>query len=142
MQTLQRKMLRTIVGTRRLVYEDGLEEWVEWIVRSTRAAEQVMSDLNIPDWVEEIHRRKFRWAGRTALTNDGRWTREVLLWSAAGSRKRGRPRARWTDPLNKLFQQGRQATNDFWFGLAQDKDSWVSLEENYVDFVLGRLSEV
>ena len=131
-----------LVGTKRLVHEDGLEDWVDWIVRSTRAAEQVMSDLNVPDWVEEIHRRKFRWAGRAALTNDGRWTREVLLWSATGSRKRGRPKARWTDPLNKFFHQDRQTTNDFWLGLAQDKDSWDSLEENYVDFVLGRLSEV
>ena len=76
---LQRVMLRIIIGTRRLIHEEGPESWVKWIIRSTRVAEQVMSDLHVPDWVEQVHRRKFRWAGCTARTTDGRWTREVFV---------------------------------------------------------------
>jgi len=140
-RTLQRKMMRKIVGTKRISDENGLEDWVDWIVRSTREAEQVMSDLGVPDWTEEVHRKIFQWAGRTARVNDERWTREVLLWSASGARKRGRPKFRWTDTLNKCFKQGRQATNEFWLELARDEESWATLENDYVDFALGKLSE-
>ena len=138
---MQRKMMRSIVGTRRLAHEDGLEDWAEWIYRSTQAAKLVMIDLSVPDWVEEIHRRQFRWAGRPARLDDNRWTREVLLWSVAGSRKRGRPKKRWTDHLNQFFKQGPQATNEFWLELAMDERSWSLLEDDYVNFCLGQLDE-
>ncbi len=140
-RTLQRKMMRTIVGTKRIVDEHGLENWVDWIVRSTRDVEQVMLNLGVPDWAEEVHRRSFQWAGRIARISDERWTREVLLWSASGARKRGRPKLRWTDQLNKFFKQGRQATNEFWLELARDAESWATLEDDYVNFALGKLSE-
>ena len=140
-RTVQRKMLRAIIGTKRIAGKQGLETWVEWVVRSTRIAEQTMVDLGVPDWVEEVHRRRFRWAGRTSRVSDDRWTKEVLQWSATGARKRGRPRCRWADQLNKFFKQGLQATNEFWLELAQEKQSWDTLEGDYVNFVLGRLSE-
>ena len=140
-RVLQRRMMRSIIGTKREVGEQGVENWVDWMERSTRITEQVMCELGSPDWVEEVHRRKFRWAGRTARVSDDRWTREVLLWSASGTRKRGRPRFRWADPLNKFFKQGRQATNQFWLELACDEESWSTLEADYVNFALGRLAE-
>ena len=140
-RALQRKMMRSIIGTRRVVGEQGLESWVEWVVRSTRIAEQTMVDLGVADWVEEVHRRRFRWAGRASRVSDGRWTKEVLQWSAAGARKRGRPRCRWADQLNKFFKQGLQAPNEFWLELAQEKQSWDTLENDYVNFALGQLSD-
>ena len=111
LRTVQRKMLRAIVGTRQEVHEYGLENWVEWVIRATAEVEKLMAELDVPDWVEEVHRRRFRWAWRTARLKDERWTREVLLWSACGTRRRGRPKMRWTDQLNNFFKQGRQATN-------------------------------
>ena len=51
------------------------------------------------------------------------------------------PKFRWTDTLNKCFKQGRQATNEFWLELARDEESWASLENDYVNFALGKLSE-
>ena len=101
-----------------------------------------MSDFGQPDWVEEVHRRRFQWAGRTARLTDDRWTREVLVWAASGKRRRGRPKTRWTDQLNNFFQRELQATNEFWMGLASEEASWASLENDYVNFVLGKLSEV
>jgi len=141
-RTIQRKMMRTIIGTKRFSQDGHLENWVDWIDRCTQIAKQAMIDAGIPDWVEEIHRRRFRWAGRIARLTDNRWTKVVLLWSATGTRKRGRPKARWTDLLNRFFKQGRQATNAFWLELAQDEASWASLEDDYVNFALGMLSDV
>ena len=129
-----------VVGTKRITQDGELEEYVAWITRATDVVKQMMVNLDVPDWVEEIHRRKFRWAGRTARLSDGRWTKEVMLWCATGSRKRGRPKSRWTDSLNKFFDQGRQSTNTFWMEIAQEEESWLSLEDNFfVDFALGRL---
>ena len=135
-------MMKVVVGTRRIAHGGDLENWVDYVIRSTRAAEKVMTDLGQPDWVEEVHRRRFQWAGRTARLNDNRWTREVLVWSATGNRKRGRPKARWTDQLNKFFRRELQATNQFWMEIASEEASWASLENDYVNFALGMLSEV
>ena len=114
---------------------------MDWTVRSTAEAERVVAELQVPDWVEEVHRRRFQWAGRTARLDDDLWTREVLLWSATGSRRRGRPKMRWTDQLNKFFKQGPLA-NRFWLELAEDEPSWCELEHDYVNFALGRLAAV
>ena len=66
------------------------------------------------------------------------------MWSVSGSRKRGRPVTRWTDSFNQFFKSLEQADdimlgndNTFWMTLAQDEASWSSLEEDYVNFVLG-----
>ena len=133
--------MRTIVATKRFVQDGVLEDWVDWIVRSTAEAKKIMVKLQVDDWVEEVHRRCFRWAGRTARLDDERWTREVLLWSVNGSRRRGRPKMRWTDQLNKLFKQGPIA-NRFGLELEAAEPSWCPLEDDYVNFALGRLAEI
>ena len=43
--------------------------------------------------------------------------------------------------MNKFFKNGVRVTNDFWLELAQDASSWSELEEDYVNFAMGRLSE-
>ena len=86
-RTVRRKMMRTLAGISRLVQDDCLETYLEWIVRATSAAETAMSTFDVPDWVGGNHRRKFRWAGQAARRTDGRWTREFLEWSATGTRK-------------------------------------------------------
>ena len=48
---------------------------------------------------------------------------------------------RWTDHLNKFFKQGPLA-NRFWLELALDEESWLELEDGYVNFALGRLAEL
>ena len=129
------------MGTRRQVIGDQTEKRVDWVIRATWKAEDTMRKFDVPDWVEEAHKRKFRWAGHVARCHDGRWTREVLTWSVAGSRMRGRPHARWTDSINKFFDNlfGLDKTSDnlFWLGLAEDRDSWHAAESDYVNFVMG-----
>jgi hypothetical protein len=140
-RTTQRRMMRQIVGSRREMSNGQLEEWVDWIIRATREAEATMERYDVPDWVEEAHRRKFRWAGHVARRHDGRWTRDIRTWTVAGHRSRRRPLTRWTDSLNKffstMFSLERQADNSFWMDLAENRDSWRAAESDYVHFVLG-----
>ena len=94
-----------------------------------------MQTHNVPEWVEEVQCRKFRWAGRVARCVDQRWTRSVLLLSMEGHRSQGRPLTRWVDCLNKFFQG--DAKNVVWTTLAQDEQFWLQMENDYVDFILG-----
>ena len=140
-RTTQRRMLRQILGTRRNMVDGQLEEWVDWIIRATEVAEQAMRAFDVPDWVDEVQKRRFRWAGHVARRNDGRWTREVLTWSIEGSRSRGRPLTRWTDSLRDFFASIRATSdeeshdNAFWMIIAEDRSTWQALENQYVDFV-------
>ena len=145
LQTVQRKMLRSILGNRRYVDRDGSVECdLDWIVRAADLVERARIHFQIPDWVEEVHRRKFAWAGHISRRHDGRWTRLVLQWSAEGRRKRGHPVTRWSDSLNKFFTQVHKDKttvtdgNAFWMALAEDRNNWVSLTEDFVNFAMGR----
>ena len=133
-------MIRSILGTKRIPDET----YVEWIIRATDIAEEACVHYNVPDWIEEVHRRVFQWAGHTARRTDGRWTREVLQWSVEGKRKRGHPVTRWSDSINRFFvqvleyrRQTVQKRNSFWMSIAEDRDTWKDLEEDYIKCVLG-----
>ena len=111
--------------------------------RATRECEAMMQEHCVPDFVQEVHRRKFRWAGQVARRQDGRWTREVLTWSLDGKRPRKRPLTRWTHSLQKfastLHGDESFGSNECWMALAQDEDVWRSLETDYINFVAGNL---
>ena len=104
LKTTQRKMMRTILGVKRRITRNTLESWIDWMIRATHEGDAAMRQFNVPDWVEEVHRRKFRWAGHVSRRHDGRWTREVLTWMTEGSRARGRPVTRWADSINQFFK--------------------------------------
>ena len=142
LRTTQRKMMRTIIGCRRLVVNEEMEDWIQWMQRATRKAEEVMEEHGVPDRVSEVHRRKFEWAGHIARRHDGRWTREILMFSAKGSRSRKRPLTRWTDSLHKFFSSmyGASPAEDNlpWMALAEDRDLWKMLQPDYVNFIAGQ----
>ncbi len=138
-------MLRQILGVKRSVDDDGiLENWVDWQIRSTKLAEDMAETYGVPDWVTEVHRRRFQWAAQVCRRNDDRWTLQALRWSINGSRRRGRPVTRWTDSFNNFFKTTDQHDgnahadrNSFWMTLAQDEEAWSKLEEDYLNRALG-----
>ena len=139
LRAVQRKMLRIIIGVRRkrtldITGEAVLEDWVQWIQRSTHEAERIRQFYNIPDWNEEVDRRKFRWAGHVARRKDNRWTKIILEWALNGMRTRGRPCMRWCDSLNKFFfgASNMHVGNAPWMILAQNREKWRKLEEDYI----------
>ena len=69
------------------------ETWVEWMIRTARAASCAMQKANVPDWVQEQKRRKWRWAGHVARRTDMRWSTFMLGWVPVkrGARPVGRP---------------------------------------------------
>lgn len=68
---------------------------------------------------------KWKWAGHVARLKDERWTSRVTTWKGPiGKRPKGRPLTRWADELIKI-------AGTCWPQIAQDRDSWSSLEEAF-----------
>ena len=161
LQTTQRKMLRWIVGTKRyLVRADGrsdtdsdefdgaeptdtedeefehgelvLEDWVHYISRATRIAEDLFEKANLSNWVVESRRRKWRWAGHVARRHDHRWSHEVLQWTPAGGcRNQGGQRTRWVDDINAFFKFHFESAPGEWIIAAQDPSTWKEHEDKF-----------
>ena len=99
LKSTQSKMLRTMLGRRRLVDTAGeLETWVDWIQRVTHEARQLAGEQGIPCWVEEHIAKVEKWKQQLAGMEHRRWAKQVVDWQPQGCRSRGRPRARWLSP--------------------------------------------
>ena len=115
-----------------------MERWVKWFCRTTREAEDAMAKVDLPDWVEEQRRRKWRWCGHVCRMQDGRWTRKVWDWIPDGARLQGRPCSRWIDKILKFLVHcyGEAGADlNVLDALAQERSVWKTLEEDYVNFV-------
>jgi hypothetical protein len=105
LRSTQMKMIKSILGRRRLVKQhDGeegqsIETWVEWVQRVTGEARDAMKLYNIPDWVDEQRNRLHRWGDRLKEMSSERWARRAFDWVPDGRRSRGHPRTRWSDQL-------------------------------------------
>ena len=139
-QRTQRRMMRRIVGTKRSVQSGELEEWVAWIIRATRTSETAMEKHKVPDWVEEVHRRRYNWASKVAGHQDGRWTKQILLWNIDGRRRRRRPLTRWTESFARFFEYAygiREGPRE-WLKLAECEETWRAMEQDYLNFTLNK----
>ena len=72
--------------------------------------------------VGRAYRKKDRWPmvhGTTTLGTRG------------GKRRVGHPKARWRDDLDNFVKQYMDGQTFDWYLIAQDRDSWASLEDEY-----------
>ncbi|CAK0838060.1 unnamed protein product [Prorocentrum cordatum] len=95
LQSAQRRMLRSMVGTHRRLDEG----WVECIRRATHACLGLAEKHHVEEWTALSHEHKRELAARGALREDTRWNARPLDWiprhrfvsrrSQAGQKKRG-----------------------------------------------------
>ena len=114
--------------------EQELEEWSEWLKRTAHKAEDECRKLGLDDWVTLQRKRKWRLAGHTARREDERWSTAMLNWHPAGKRFQGHPNKRWADDLNKFFKMEFEGPVGFWRIIAQNRDEWQSLENDFINF--------
>ena len=80
--------------------QDGIEDFVSWIKRTTGAVEAELQSAQIEDWVVQQRRAYWRWAGHITRRTDHRWTTRVWNWIPSGGlRDSGHPKKRWVDDL-------------------------------------------
>ena len=139
LRTVQRAMLRRMVGPRRRPDED----YVSWIKRATKTADERARQAGVDCWLKQFLRQKWLWAGKVAKMEANRWAKRTTLWrnstwqAANGSRStrplRDRPgnRSRWEDDLRKYASHSGLGD---WMAAATDEASWQSRMEDFVDF--------
>eukprot|EP00973_Karenia_brevis_P054620 7591737-Karenia_brevis.AAC.1 len=101
--------------------------------RITQLVETQWENVIPDDWVRAQRRRKWRLAGHVARRDDHRWSTLVAQWTPEeGYRDQGHPRMRWADALDSFFRRKYGTSKGFWFCVAQDREKWRALENEFV----------
>ena len=136
----RRAMLRRIVGTGRADTED----YLSWIIRTTRKAEALALAAGVRDWVQAHCRAKWLWAGHVARRPTVTWVWRVTTWrdsewqalvSESGLDRPLRPSRRrwmkWEDPLRRFCAQESSGS---WLSAASVRDAWAERATSFVQW--------
>ncbi|KAJ8705403.1 hypothetical protein PYW07_011230 [Mythimna separata] len=104
----------------------GMERSMLKIKRIQKISHNIIrKKTQVTDALIQCKKLKWRWAGHIARLSDNRWTARITSWRGpSGTRKRGRPAARWSDDIIQVA--GKQ-----WMETAKNRDTWKSLEEAF-----------
>ena len=122
------------------------EDWIEYIKRLTKEAEEHMKKMKIPCWNETHRRLKWRMARRIVSLPEERWTKKIFDWHPGRDdtiKTRslvGRPKRRWEDDINEFFKpdetNGKEkyglTNNNSWMTEAKKYEEWKKKEEKYI----------
>ena len=121
-------MLRRIVGFSK---HPG-ESWEEAGRRCKRKVRVAMQVFPVSDWLVVMDRSTWRLVARLATSDSQEWPTQVLRWRPAGSRRRGRPRRRWTDNVDAFLQHER-GTSLMGVVRSQLRFPWQRLENSFLN---------
>lgn len=46
-----------------------------------------------------------KWYGHVTRMEDNRWPERIMTWSPEGSRRRGRPEAKWDEEVERVMKK-------------------------------------
>ena len=136
---VQRKMLRRVVGWRRI---DG-EPWRDTMIRMNQRLTRAMDLHFIASWEDSIWRARWRFACHIATSHHDAWIRRAGYLSNSLiidpvlprmlTRSRGRPRTRWDDMLTTFTSDFLYSTNHWIDGIVPYVHD-TNIEDAFVDF--------
>ena len=91
--TFERKIFRRIYGPK---YENG-----EWKNRTNREVEEMSKGENIVKWIKG---RRISWLGHLERMEEDRMPKKIFTQELEGTRRRGRPRKRWKEEVERDLQ--------------------------------------
>eukprot|EP00973_Karenia_brevis_P077659 10792821-Karenia_brevis.AAC.1 len=110
-----------------------MEPWLEWFKRTTEAAREAFERYGMDDWVSLWKRRVWSWAAKVANADPSKWTVKATNWQPElGSRRRSRPRARWSDIIVNFLDRKTDLPGNNWIQHARNHTLWKSLELEFV----------
>ena len=136
---LQRKMLRLMVGWRRLPGE----EWSTTMVRMNDRVKKACDQHPIGSWEVSFHRHRWRYALHVVQNGKMRWPLLLSQWDPAVRldddtfpyRKPGRPFLRWDDSLHDYC--GYEWSLPHWTDMKDwDVRRKMNLEDRYVQYCM------
>ena len=89
----ERKIYRRIYGPK---YENG-----EWKSRTSRELEETSKRENIVNWIKG---QRIRWLGHLERMEEDRMPKKIFTQELEGTRRRGRPRKRWKEEVERDLQ--------------------------------------
>jgi len=89
----ERKMFRRIYGPK---YENG-----EWKSRTNRELEDMSKGENIVKWIKG---QRTSWLGHLEKMEENRMPKNIFAQELEGTRRRGRPRKRWREEVERDLQ--------------------------------------
>ena len=116
------------------------EDWIEYLKRSTRLAEEKMRTAKIPCWIMTHTKMKWKLAvGISTTEKSSKMESRSPSSSCEASRAVGRPRKRWEDDISQFLKpveteeiKGNDLKNsDTWMQVAKDQIRWKEIE-NYI----------
>ena len=109
----ERRILRRIFG--------AVKDGEVWGKRYNEEIEELIGNETI---VRHIKAERIRWLGHVQRTSEERMPRKIMKGVLYGNRRRGRPRKRWIDDVEKdLVQMGIQK----WRRIVQERDTWKTV---------------
>ena len=109
----ERKIFRRIYGPK---YENG-----EWKSRKNRELEKMSKGENIVKWVKG---QRISWLGHPERMDEDRMPKKIFTRELEGTRRRGRPRKRWKEEVERDIQElgGRR-----WKEFVTDRKKWKDI---------------
>jgi len=89
----ERKTFRRIYGTK---YENG-----EWKSRTNRELEEMGKGENIVKWIKG---QRITWLGHLERMVEDRMPKKIFTQELEGTRRKGRPRKRWKEEVERDLQ--------------------------------------
>jgi ribosomal protein S13 len=115
LMSFERKILRKIFGA---VRENGI-----WRIRYNHELQLKYREPNI---IKVIKASQIRWLGHIFRYDDENPVRKVTFQTPEGKRRRGRPRMRWMDRVEKWL---RDLGVNRWKNMASSRTGWKKLTE-------------
>jgi len=109
----ERKIFRRKYGAK---YEKG-----EWKSRTNRELEEMSKAENIVKWVKG---QRISWLGHLERMEEDRMPKKIFAQELEGTRRRGRPRKRWKDEVERDLQVLGVRR---WRELVADKKKWKDI---------------
>ncbi|KAJ8727495.1 hypothetical protein PYW07_001614 [Mythimna separata] len=116
----------TKIKTKLVVCQKAMERSILKLRRIQKVkSEKIRQKTQVIDALQYALKQKWQWAGHIARYTDKRWTLESIIWKGPrGKRKRGRPRKRWIEDIEKV-------AGSEWREKAMDRELWKTLEEAF-----------
>ena len=81
LRTAWQKMLRYVFRIHRCKVEGVVEDWIDYMQRSTSQLNSMASSFRMKDWVTLYRRRKYNFAAKVVRATDDRWSKLAIEWA-------------------------------------------------------------
>ena len=96
---------------------DGKYENGKWKSRTNRELEEMRKGENIVKWIKG---QRISWLGHLERMEEDRMPKKIFNQELEGKRRRGRPRTRWKEEVEKIFKCWEWEDGESWWQIGKN----------------------